>query len=343
MAARLSRIAIEEPAGRKSRRRPLHHHDGRGGRDFYRSSPPRRRQPPSSPRHRDRERDPGQRHVAEFLPDRQGGLRHQHVVSSIPLKSHHQCTPRRRRRRDAAGGDRRIGRSALPRASAATPRDSEIVATQSAGVEARLPVVRDRLCARSVFSRLSGRLLSDRRKVRRVVAGRSALRRDAEHGLSVDRGALRGILSIAFGRVHIARILDTFFRTCFSFANSSHHYCRLHLGIRARDVSQSALLHPRPRGRPGRRTPRIFTLPLRPLAAPDLALHRRRALHGASAVPLRQRLLRRLRRHREPGLRDSDADLDRALHPQSRLHPRRGSFERVDSDQARARARATRG
>ena len=73
----------------------------------------------------------------------------------------------------------------------------------------------------------------------------------------------------------------------------------LHLGLRPLDVPEPALLHPRPRGGHARASLIGFAhAALRRRAAARLALHRGRALHGAPAAALGQRLLRRLGRGR---------------------------------------------
>src|SRR5205085_8322329 len=105
-------------------------------------------------------------------------------------------------------------------AAPAAPRASETVAAQVAGVEACVSLVRDRVRAGGVLPRVPGGVLSDRREIRRLVAGRGAVRRDAEHLVPVDRGALRRVLSGAIRGIPFACIFDTLFRAHLSFTNN---------------------------------------------------------------------------------------------------------------------------
>src|SRR5207237_4436564 len=133
---------------------------------------------------------------------------------------------------------------AVPRAPAAASGDPEALAAEGARIEARLPVVHHRLRTRRILPRLSGRVLFDRREVRRLVAGRGAVRRDAEYGVSVDCGALRRLLPRTLGRVHVPRVFDTTVRESLSLETVRDRRRRLYLGLRPRDLSQSAVLHP---------------------------------------------------------------------------------------------------
>ena len=137
------------------------------------------------------------------------------------------------------------------------------------------------LRAGGVLLRLPGRVLRRGGALRRVGAGRRAVQRHAQHGAALGDGAPDRVPAGGLRRGHQPDVLDLVPRQARRRPFRRGGGAGVHLGIRALDVSEPALLHPGPRGGVRGSPDRLPDAALRRRPAARLALHGRRDLHGA--------------------------------------------------------------
>ena len=154
----------------------------------------------------------------------------------------------------------------------------------------------------ALLRRLPVDLLRGRSPGRRLGAARSAVQQHAEHRHPVGAGAVHRLLPGGFGGVPVAHVLGAVpgrGPAAPGPARAGGHRGGggarvVHLGIRARQLPQPALLDPRRRGRDGRDPRQLGHDPLGHPGGAGLALHGGCLLHGAPHAAVGERLFRGL-------------------------------------------------